>query len=479
MVQIVRNSLPSASVVVLDELNNVLGSFMTVADAVAVITHNCTIIVSDTYTAGPESIVTPFTGLTFDMAAGTSVQVTMSTFERNSLSAQGEGSVNFLGNSVDNLISGGGGADTLDGAGGTNSVAYVDSDAGVRIDLVLGTTSGGDAEGDVLRNFTHVFGSAFNDRISGDNDFNRLFGRDGDNFLSGRGGADYLDTSGGNDTVIGGGDNDTVQSGDGQDLILGQGGFDRLFSEEGNDTIFAGGGVDYVDSGAGDDVVYGQGDSDQIYGWQGNDTLFGGSGGDQLLGLDDDDVLYGNGNNDVLSGGSGNDTLSGGPGQDRLLGGADNDVLRGGNSRDTMLGDDGNDLLQGGGGNDALFGGGGDDTLSGGTGADRLVGGPGDDIMNGGTGDGSPDTFLFRLGDGIDRINAFDQAGNDRIELDDALWLGSGPSFRPPQDVVDTFGSLDASGTIMTLDFGGSDILEVQNADGITLATFGADITIV
>jgi len=44
--------------------------------------------------------------------------------------------------------------------------------------------------------------------------------------------------------------------------------------------------------------------------------------------------------------------------------------------------------------------------------------------------------------------------------------------------VVDTFGSLNGTGTILTLDFGGTDILELQNAGGFTVATLGSDIDI-
>ena len=79
---------------------------------------------------------------------------------------------------------------------------------------------------------------------------------------------------------------------------------------------------------------------------------------------------------------------------------------------------------------------------------------------------------------GDDRINAFEQ-GTDALELDQALWRDTNPGGLTAQEVVDTFGTLNPTGTILTLDFGGGDILEVQNASGIDQSTLGLDILIV
>ena len=91
--------------------------------------------------------------------------------------------------------------------------------------------------------------------------------------------------------------------------------------------------------------------------------------------------------------------------------------------------------------------------------------------------DGARDTFVFAVGYDEDRVNSFDQAGNDRLELDDALWAGAGTLTG--QQVVDMFGTLNGSGTILTLDFGNGDILEVQSGAGIDADTLGADILII
>ena len=103
----------------------------------------------------------------------------------------------------------------------------------------------------------------------------------------------------------------------------------------------------------------------------------------------------------TINGGDGNDTLDGGAGNDTLNGGTGNDIEHGGTGNDHVNGDDGDDTLFGDAGNDALKGGAGNDTLNGGTGNDALTGGAGND------------TFVFKAGDGHDRITDFTAGGTD------------------------------------------------------------------
>ena len=166
-----------------------------------------------------------------------------------------------------------------------------------------------------------------------------------------------------------------------------------------------------------------------------------------------------------MRGGSGNDTLNGGSENDELFGNGNNDLLSG---------DEGNDTLQGADGLDTLIGGSGDDLITGGNGNDSIDGGTGNDTMNGGA---NADSFVFSLGYDTDRINTFEQ-GLDEIALDVMLWAGNA-SVVTGQDVVDTFGTLNGTGTILTLTFTGGDVLEVQNAAGINALTLGGDILIV
>lgn len=129
--------------------------------------------------------------------------------------------------------------------------------------------------------------------------------------------------------------------------------------------------------------------------------------------------------------------------------------LFGRNGDDTLLGRDGNDRIDGGKGNDTLRGDAGNDILLGGAGADLLMGGKGRDRMTGGAGE---DVFLFRKGDGNDRVTDF-RDNVDTLSLDHTLWRGTLTAAQ----VLDRFGQV--SGGSVVLDFG---------ADSITLDGFAS-----
>ena len=141
-----------------------------------------------------------------------------------------------------------------------------------------------------------------------------------------------------------------------------------------------------VDGGAGNDSLSSGSYADTLAGGDGNDTLRGGGGADQLTGDAGADQLFGDDGNDALDGGAGDDSLEGGAGDDTLAGGDGNDTLRGGG---------GADQLTGGAGADQLFGDDGNDTLDGGAGSDTLTGGAGADV------------YVFEIGSGADRIDAY------------------------------------------------------------------------
>ena len=140
------------------------------------------------------------------------------------------------------------GADLLDGGGGIDSISYNGSDAGVMINLMDGTVSGGSAEGDVIIDIENVQGSRYQDILVGDDGANFLIGIGGDDELRGNGGddvlhgqegADRLGGGDGDDELWGGNGNDVLDGGSGADRLTGGGGADIfLFDyEHGNDTI--------------------------------------------------------------------------------------------------------------------------------------------------------------------------------------------------------------------------------------------------
>jgi len=117
-----------------------------------------------------------------------------------------------------------------------------------------------------------------------------------------------------------------------------------------------------------------------------------------------DDTVRGNAFVNKLFGLAGADRMAGYAGADILRGGNGADQIWGGYGQDKLYGSWGRDTLYGGGHGDQLFGGGHADALFGKSGNDLLDGGTGNDALTGGLG---VDTFVFRAGDGDDRVLDF------------------------------------------------------------------------
>ncbi|MFP5351553.1 MAG: calcium-binding protein [Actinomycetota bacterium] len=115
----------------------------------------------------------------------------------------GDGDDVIQASSGSDVVDGGAGADALDGGDERDVLSFLDSSAGVTVDLETGATSNGDG----LLGFEDIRGSAHDDQLSGDagaNDLSgsrgadQLFGLDGDDTLSSGGG----DAGEGNDTCF-------------------------------------------------------------------------------------------------------------------------------------------------------------------------------------------------------------------------------------------------------------------------------------
>ncbi len=315
----------------------------------------------------------------------------------NDILSGGAGNDNLIGGTGDDVLTGGAGADAFDGGAGLDKIVYTASAAGVTVDLLAGTASGGDAAGDtiVASSIEQFEGSAFADTVSG---------------------------TLGSDTIRGNAGNDSVYSRDGADFIYGDAGDDILYSQEaddfvyggdGDDQIFGGTGADTLNGDLGADKLYGEAGVDQLFGGDGDDALTGGTGADRIDGglgsLDYAYYYYTDGgvintagvtvdlaNTANNTGDALGDTYFGIEG---VVGSAGNDILRGSTGVDNLWGDAGNDQIFGGLGNDYLSGGAGLNTLSGEDGNDTLIGGADADILTGGL--------------GTDSVNG--AAGNDTI----------------------------------------------------------------
>ena len=123
----------------------------------------------------------------------------------------GAGNDRLYGLAGDDFLAGHGGSDVLDGGPGDDWITYLESNAGVSINLATGECSGGHAEGDTIVNIESVAGSPYNDTLIGDGGSNRFCGGPGNDTFDGGAGDDTFfpeceEYSGpsGNDTFTGG-----------------------------------------------------------------------------------------------------------------------------------------------------------------------------------------------------------------------------------------------------------------------------------
>ena len=396
----------------------------------------------------------------------------------NDMLTGGAGNDLLIGGAGNDILEGGAGADRVVGGAGLDTASYAgsagDTDgAGVVVNLLAGSATGNDAEGDVLVGIENLEGSAHKDILTGDTADNTLKGNAGDDRLVGDAGNDRLEGDAGDDRLFGGAGNDRLEGGSGNDRLVGGDGVDTLIGDAGDDTLVGNGGNDRLEGGEGADRLVGGVGVDTLTGGDGVDTLVGGLGNDFLQGGDGTDnyIFAGSYGEDTIevdtdggnlqfkqatglgdftlsTDGSGNVLVAGGGGTVKILKAAyadglynlqygvenidlgklsvgtdgndnnedvnaDDAFVRGTGEADLMYGLAGDDTLKGLAGNDLLVGGLGDDRLEGGDGEDRLVGGVGIDTLIGGDG---IDTLVGGLG------NDFLQGGTG---TDNYIFAGS------------------------------------------------------
>ena len=251
------------------------------------------------------------------------------------------------------VLDGGAGVDTLDYGGAARSAVFVDLAAGTA------SSSAGSA---TLTAIENVNGSAFGDRITGNDAANYFFAWDGDDTLDGGGGVDRLDGGAGNDTyVVTPGD--TIVDSSGIDHVMSRtswtlgDGLENLTIETSGFAEGEGNGLDNILRGTGDDIrLYGRGGDDRLEvdsrfsileGDEGNDTLLGGQGFDNLFGGAGDDVLDDRANTLPAAYSVRGANFAGGEGNDTIFGGAADDLIQ-------FSGAYGNDSVSGGGGRDSI-----------------------------------------------------------------------------------------------------------------------------
>ena len=401
------------------------------------------------------------------------------------------GNDTLQGGEGDDYLMGGAGSDTLEGGNGVDWAAYEDATAGVTVSLAITTaqnTGGGGS--DKLVSIENLYGSAFNDVLTGDANINNLAGDAGNDTLSGAAGDDNLFGGAGADSLLGGQGDDYIQAG------------------AGNDTIDGGNGADWA---AYDDATSGV--TVNLTLTTAQDT--GGGGVDKLVGVENvygsqfNDVLTGDANNNTLVGDWGNDTLVGGAGDDVLVDRIGNNVIDGGDGFDTVsyeglsFGDPRYGVqvdLQGVGGaaafgysptigahlgvNDVLYsiegviGSIAGDTISGNAAENYLAGGAGDDDL---TAVGGGD--VLDGGDGDDQLRASQVGSGDYLSGgagEDVFFTQFGATTLDGGAGDDSFYVLRSPGMVgVTLVQGGegSDTLELGNSYGISDAVANLSVS--
>ncbi|MGA8049240.1 MAG: calcium-binding protein [Burkholderiales bacterium] len=303
----------------------------------------------------------------------------------------------------DDIISGGGGKDTVFGGAGGDTI-----DAGGDDDIVIGDAGRIDRERDPgASDELVVFAPRSPEAPVVRTYLQRVrtiaFAEGGMDDISGGAGADLIFGGRDEDTIYG--DDSTASSGtaDLGDAVVGDNGeidfvvgaFTDLFSAITD--IFT---TDTSASTGGDDTIHGDGGRDILIGGVEDDTIDGGDDVDIVLG-DDGVVVLDNGKLVSVTdpGTDGDDILSGGDDDDLIIGGFGNDTIRGdaavdilvGDAAEVLYGDDGVTIVRvetvsrsdTRNGIDTVFGGADDDIVIGGTGSDKLDGGSEDDLIFG------------------------------------------------------------------------------------------------
>jgi Ca2+-binding RTX toxin-like protein len=109
----------------------------------------------------------------------------------------------LIGDDGNDVLSGGLDRDRLDGGGGIDVAFYRDATSGLTASLLSGGGTG-EAAGDTYLNIENIWGSDFNDVLTGDNGAGQVYGFAGNDQLSGLDGEDYFYGGQGFDTLTGG-----------------------------------------------------------------------------------------------------------------------------------------------------------------------------------------------------------------------------------------------------------------------------------
>lgn len=319
-------------------------------------------------------------------------------------------------------------------------------------------------------------GNSLNNIIIGNTGANTLYGFDGNDRLDGGTGADTLFGAAGNDVYVVDDVNDITVEGligaaGGSDLVISS--ISRNLNANFEDLILAGA-AQYGYGNVLDNGMNGNSAANGLYGFDGDDTLNGGAGADQMFGANGDDTYIVDNAGDVTSEVSalgGMDTVISSVTRN-LTANLENLTLSG--SADiTGAGNALNNVITGNSGVNTLYGLDGADTLDGGLGADTLQGGAGADtyVFTSAIGGGNVDAIVgFNVADDTFLLNSAIFTGLSAGALDvGAFVIGAAAADADDRIIYNSAtGQLyfDADGSA-----GGSAILFATLAPGLALTS--------
>jgi serralysin len=350
------------------------------------------------------------------------------------------------GNDLDNEISGGSGADVMNGLGGNDTFngGAGDTMAGGTGDdvynvprfAIVTINENADEGIDTVISRTPVFSLASMPNVENltflaNDQFDGAFltGNDLNNVIRGGIAGDQINGGLGADIMIGGRGNDEYSVDNAGDLVveLANEGIDRVhasvsfsiaaMSNVENLTATSNGGLSLTGN-AENNIITGGAGNDTLDGGAGNDQLLGGAGVDTMIGGLGDDLFVVDNEDDVATENSGEgydrveasasrytlaahiEELTGTGSSQALTGNAQDNTIRGSGGADVLDGGDGNDTLEGRGGNDVLIGGAGDDLYLAVDSDDTVI-----ELENGGIDTVSTALASYTLGDNVENLH--------------------------------------------------------------------------
>ncbi|MFD1332299.1 calcium-binding protein [Methylopila musalis] len=217
----------------------------------------------------------------------------------------------LMGYNAKNVFDGGAGADYMwGGREDGDIVTYARSSAAVSVDLASNVNTGGDAQGDFIRDIANITGSRHADTLAGDDYANVLNGGGGGaDTLLGRGGDDILAVTAAPTLVDGGDGTDTLRIASDLSLTL----TDATFVDIERIELRVGASVDLSGVSTAVTVQAGKGGGQVIVGGAGADEIRLNGGGEATGGLGDDRLFASRGADlfHFNAAGFGDDVISG------------------------------------------------------------------------------------------------------------------------------------------------------------------------